>query len=128
MYSMCARFKNGAVSHLSSLSLFELLLSRLLLGSVSSGRGRVQFWLVFTAGRLHGNCHPGRFKVRIYVTSFTYCTVKTLSVKIQTTPNNTRVCFCKPDIQVILQTLKWVNINCYLQIKQLVKMSSTECS
>lgn len=39
---------------LCSLPLFELLLCRLLFGSVSSGWGRIQLWLVLTARRLHG--------------------------------------------------------------------------
>lgn len=41
--------------HLCSLSLFVLLLCRLVPGSVSSGRGGVQLGFVFTAGRLHGD-------------------------------------------------------------------------
>lgn len=52
---MCGRCKDSDGRHLCPLSLFELLLCRLLLGSVSSGRGRVQLWFVFAAGGLHGD-------------------------------------------------------------------------
>lgn len=55
------KMENGdAFSHLCSLSLFELLLCRFLLGSVSSGRSRVQLWFVLTAGRLHGDKSPSQ--------------------------------------------------------------------